>query len=422
MTGRGPDSAQSQQIRKYARRAGLSARKRRDGAWEIGDASYTTTADAWAAVNPKAGRRCAWEPCSKPIDESRPMFVMYCPRPALCSNSAFNARRAADGRRAEYKSRPEVAARDRAFLSRPINAECWTCSTPIRKRYGAVNEAKNGNRRLTCSTFCRTVSQTGVWVLAEPVENAPFVADPRRCAYRPCGALFQPLHGGHLYCSGPCSDKAQRARELATLPRFVAGRCLHCGEPFVADRMAGSSFQDRYCSTSCGRLVGKKRKRARKRDAYVEDVWAAKIVERDKGICGLCTLPVDLSVGWGTTGSSATIDHVIPLSRGGTHEPANAQLAHYECNSAKRDRFRPEDWLRRLELAALYGQAPPERPAAEPVDDAVPTEGAYTRTCRGCGRSFRTDYPTARWCTQACKWRITSRRKYARRKSAKAVA
>jgi len=32
-----------------------------------------------------------------------------------------------------------------------------------------------------------------------------------------------------------------------------------------------------------------------------------------------------------------TIDHVIPLSKGGTHEPANVQLAHYYCNSIKAD-------------------------------------------------------------------------------------
>lgn len=35
----------------------------------------------------------------------------------------------------------------------------------------------------------------------------------------------------------------------------------------------------------------------------------------------------------------ATIDHVIPLSRGGEHLPANVQAACLRCNSAKHDRL-----------------------------------------------------------------------------------
>jgi len=34
---------------------------------------------------------------------------------------------------------------------------------------------------------------------------------------------------------------------------------------------------------------------------------------------------------------AATIDHIIPLSQGGTNEKINVQLAHFECNWKKRD-------------------------------------------------------------------------------------
>jgi len=30
-----------------------------------------------------------------------------------------------------------------------------------------------------------------------------------------------------------------------------------------------------------------------------------------------------------------TIDHVIPLAQGGTHEPLNCRAAHFLCNSLK---------------------------------------------------------------------------------------
>lgn len=69
------------------------------------------------------------------------------------------------------------------------------------------------------------------------------------------------------------------------------------------------------------------RRRARKLAAFVAPVDPDVIYERDGGICQLCGEPVDRSV--------ATIDHIIPFARGGTHEPANVQLAHGPCNSRK---------------------------------------------------------------------------------------
>lgn len=32
---------------------------------------------------------------------------------------------------------------------------------------------------------------------------------------------------------------------------------------------------------------------------------------------------------------SVSLDHVVPLSQGGAHDPANVQLAHLTCNVRK---------------------------------------------------------------------------------------
>jgi 5-methylcytosine-specific restriction endonuclease McrA len=34
---------------------------------------------------------------------------------------------------------------------------------------------------------------------------------------------------------------------------------------------------------------------------------------------------------------AATIDHIVPVSRGGSDDPSNLQTAHMVCNSAKGD-------------------------------------------------------------------------------------
>jgi hypothetical protein len=59
--------------------------------------------------------------------------------------------------------------------------------------------------------------------------------------------------------------------------------------------------------------------------------------ERNGGRCAICGEAVDLSL---TSGRhQATLDHIFPQSRGGTHERENLQLAHRQCNSRKGDRL-----------------------------------------------------------------------------------
>lgn len=58
------------------------------------------------------------------------------------------------------------------------------------------------------------------------------------------------------------------------------------------------------------------------------------VYERDGWVCGICTEPVDREASWPDP-LSASLDHVMPVSRGGTHSPDNAQCAHLICNVRK---------------------------------------------------------------------------------------
>lgn len=79
------------------------------------------------------------------------------------------------------------------------------------------------------------------------------------------------------------------------------------------------------------------RRRARLLDAFVEDVDRMVVWGRDNGLCGICGEWVDPELPWPEK-LSKTLDHVVPLSRGGKHSYANAQIAHAVCNSRKNDR------------------------------------------------------------------------------------
>lgn len=77
-------------------------------------------------------------------------------------------------------------------------------------------------------------------------------------------------------------------------------------------------------------------RRARKRDAFVETVVPSIVFERDGWICQdtSCLLPVGPELGWPHP-MSKSLDHKIPLSRGGKHSYDNTQLMHLACNLSK---------------------------------------------------------------------------------------
>lgn len=72
--------------------------------------------------------------------------------------------------------------------------------------------------------------------------------------------------------------------------------------------------------------LGDKR-RAMKTGAFVERVFRAKVYERDIGLCQICGLPVE--------DGESTLDHAVPLFRGGTHSYKNCRTAHASCNFKK---------------------------------------------------------------------------------------
>jgi 5-methylcytosine-specific restriction endonuclease McrA len=77
------------------------------------------------------------------------------------------------------------------------------------------------------------------------------------------------------------------------------------------------------------------RRRALKRGAGTAvKVNRLAVFERDEWTCRLCLGDVDPSVKHPHP-LSKSLDHIVPLSLGGAHEPSNVQLAHLRCNIQK---------------------------------------------------------------------------------------
>lgn len=83
-------------------------------------------------------------------------------------------------------------------------------------------------------------------------------------------------------------------------------------------------------------------KRAKvKRPKGGELLSVAAIARRDKWRCGLCGGRVSQHLKHPDLMASS-MDHIIPLSQGGTNDLANLQLTHLRCNLSKRQTARNE--------------------------------------------------------------------------------
>lgn len=77
-------------------------------------------------------------------------------------------------------------------------------------------------------------------------------------------------------------------------------------------------------------------RRAKKANVRFEKILSKEIFERDNWVCRLCLKKVNKNLKWPNQ-YSATIDHIIPLSKGGNHVRNNLQTAHLICNRLARD-------------------------------------------------------------------------------------
>lgn len=147
-------------------------------------------------------------------------------------------------------------------------------------------------------------------------------------------------------------EHKKQASEAELISRQLEARlaihvCKNCGMSYCIEITGYNSTQ--YCSEKCGkrwqtrinkdRRVRRMMKRERDTDITLEKLYA-----KESGRCYLCGGQCD----WNDVDESGnagemypSIDHVIPLSKGGKHKWDNIRLAHRGCNTKKRDSISP---------------------------------------------------------------------------------
>lgn len=219
---------------------------------------------------------------------------------------------------------------------------CLRCGTEF-------TYARAGRSRKYCSRSCSRAHTRG------PRTVYPMVCT--RCNQAFNGRLDQPSK----FCSYACMNSHARARKapaiytgppfappvrsVRTTNRLTSGRCAVCTAWFV------SLHSDTTCSPECRKQRRADRwhdkghrRRARKYNGHAEPVNRKTVFERDGYRCHLCrkltnpAKPVPHP-------RAPTIDHIVPLAKGGTHQPTNCRTACFSCNTAKGDRGGGEQLL-----------------------------------------------------------------------------
>lgn len=173
-----------------------------------------------------------------------------------------------------------------------------------------------------------------------------------------CEAWFIRRHKT-LTCSTSCHRlrTAIRAAEAQGNTRRgtpITRPCRWCTTEFT--QLSRTRLKD-FCSRPCRaahtkatadpetRRQAKRRRRNRLRSAHAEPYRTVDIYKRDGWRCHLCGKPTQRTKVVPHP-RAPTLDHIIPLARGGADAPSNVACAHFICNARKGDR--PADEQLRL--------------------------------------------------------------------------
>ena len=161
------------------------------------------------------------------------------------------------------------------------------------------------------------------------------VPRPSRLIYicKECGIQYESSHPKTIYCSRKCKDlgntRIDREARIASKPvRY----CLHCGVEMPPAMRSDAKFCSEECNSAAHQLMRNLARRAGDIERSV--VFRLQIAERDNWICGICDEEVDRTLSHPDP-MCASVDHVIPLARGGTNDLDNLQISHLRCNLSK---------------------------------------------------------------------------------------
>lgn len=150
-----------------------------------------------------------------------------------------------------------------------------------------------------------------------------------------CSARFRGRK--RRFCTPVCMLTAQAAtrRPFSLVSTVEKGRvCEDCDASFVQ-----SASHQRFCGQACQRRANLRAKSQRRRAAHncvdAERFSATEVFERDGWRCHLCRRLAPKKLRGTQHPRAPELDHIIPLSVGGSHTRLNTACSCRACNQSK---------------------------------------------------------------------------------------
>lgn len=201
---------------------------------------------------------------------------------------------------------------------------CRVCGAAYIQRVGS------GRRRLYCSSRCKDQAAEA---------RRPKIAETNKTCSE-CGDLFSTRRRAQVCCGGQdcraAKARRQSAESYARKRLEVRGvTCGWCGGEVLLP--GASKAAKRYhpdCKAAARRAHYRRKNVLRQGVGRAISLRIGELGERDHWRCGLCGQQVVQSLS-GVNPEGPTVDHILPISRGGLDEWDNVQLAHRRCNTLK---------------------------------------------------------------------------------------
>lgn len=191
------------------------------------------------------------------------------------------------------------------------------------------------------------------------IRQARFETDGRWRACEGCGGRLQCGRVGRPYrwCP-PCWLAVRKVREYEPRSLWVPYRCLDCPTMIKPGYHKRGKLRCTPCRARREKVVtlawiqankelyleiqraAGHRRRARLRGVGYEFFKNREIFDRDGWRCGICRRRISRRLRYPNP-MAVSLDHKVPVVKGGPHSRSNTQASHAHCNNRKRARVAP---------------------------------------------------------------------------------
>lgn len=152
------------------------------------------------------------------------------------------------------------------------------------------------------------------------------------CICEICGKEFISKRPNKKYCSKTCENRGIHGKGAYKTYNYT---CSVCGKDYETNMKYNSECCSKHCRNQLTRIDRNRRyKHLKERGLFDNSVTLENVFNKFNGVCNSCGSKLNFNCNCNAN-QYPSIDHIVPLSKGGTHTWENVQLLCRGCNIDK---------------------------------------------------------------------------------------